>query len=74
MRELDNADGGLREDCEEDLADVGCNTDIYVVNQENTGSTYEVHVGGCSVCFQFQWVKVKVKSRFISYSYSLASA
>ena len=25
MRELDNADGGLREDCEKDLVDVGCN-------------------------------------------------
>ena len=24
MRELDNADVGLREDCEEDLVDVGC--------------------------------------------------
>ena len=30
MRELDNADVGLREDCEEDLVDVGCNADIYV--------------------------------------------
>ena len=45
MRELDNADGGLREDCEEDLADVGCNADLYVANQENTDSTHEVHVG-----------------------------
>ena len=30
MLELDNADVGLREDCEEDLVDVGCNADIYV--------------------------------------------
>ena len=30
MRELDNADVGLREDCEEDLVDVGCNADLYV--------------------------------------------
>ena len=44
MRELDNADVGLREDCEEDLVDVGCNADIYVANQESTDSIQEVHV------------------------------
>ena len=34
MRELDNADVGLREDCEEDLVDVdvGCNADLYVAS------------------------------------------
>ena len=38
MSKPDNADVGLREDCEEDLdlADVGRNTDLYVVNQEST--------------------------------------
>ena len=45
MRELDNADVGLREDCEENLVDVGCNADIYVANQESTDSIQEVHVG-----------------------------
>ena len=61
MRELDNADVGLslREDCEEDLVDVGWNADIYVANhnQESTDSIQEVHVhvgrmwlaGECSV-------------------------
>ncbi len=34
MRKPDNADAGLREDCEEVLADVGCNADLYVTNQE----------------------------------------
>ena len=29
MRKPDNADVGLREDCEEDLADVGHNADLY---------------------------------------------
>ena len=46
MRELDNADVGLREDCEEDLVvvDVGCNADLYVANQESTDSiVHEVH-------------------------------
>ena len=38
MRELDNVDVGLREDCEEDLVDVGCNADIYVANQESIDS------------------------------------
>ena len=53
MRELDNADVGLREDCEEDLVDVGCNADIYVANQESTDdSIHEVQpCGGCSVRF-----------------------
>ena len=36
MRKPDNADEGLGEDCEEALADVGCNADLYVVNQEST--------------------------------------
>ena len=35
----------LREDCEKDLVDVGCNADIYVANQESTDSFHEVHVG-----------------------------
>ena len=49
MRELDNVDVGLREDCEEDLVDVGCDADIdlylYVANQERTDSIQEVYVG-----------------------------
>merc|ERR1712146_717819 len=38
MRKPDDADVGLREDCEEDLVDVGCNAVLYVANQENTDS------------------------------------
>ena len=33
MRELDNVDVDLREDCEEDLADVGHNADLEVCRQ-----------------------------------------
>ena len=36
MRMPDNADIGLGEDYEEVLVDVGCNADLYVVNQERT--------------------------------------
>ena len=50
MRELDNTDGDLREDCEEDLADVGCNADLCVANQ-NTDLTHEVHVGDALFAF-----------------------
>ena len=32
MRESDNAEVGVREDCDEDLLDVGCNVDLYVAN------------------------------------------
>ena len=54
MRELDNVDVVLREDCEEDFVDVGCNADMYVANQESelsTDSIHEVHVG--DVLFAF---------------------
>ena len=36
MRELDDAEVGLGEDCEEVLADVGNNADLYVANQEQS--------------------------------------
>ena len=36
MRELDDAEVGLGEDCEEVLADAGNNADLYVANQEST--------------------------------------
>ena len=36
MRELDDTVVGLEEDCEEVLADVGNNADLYVANQEST--------------------------------------
>ena len=48
MRELDNADVSLREDCEEDLADVGYNAVLYVVNQESTDLIREAHMGDVS--------------------------
>ena len=44
MRKSDNVDVDL-EDCEEDLADVGHNADLYVVNQESTDLIREVHMG-----------------------------
>ena len=45
MRKPDNADVGLGEDFEEVLADVGCNADLYVINQESTDLIREVHMG-----------------------------
>ena len=44
MRKPDNADVGLRGDCKEDLADVGCNADLYIANQESTDLIHEVHM------------------------------
>ena len=46
MRKPDNADVGLREDC--DLAGVGHNADLYVVNQESTDLIREAHMGDAS--------------------------
>ena len=48
MRKSDDADLGFREDYEEVLADVGYNTDLYVVNQENTDLLREAHRGNAS--------------------------
>ena len=49
MRKSDNADVGSGEDYEEALADVGCNADLYVVNQESAGDLLrEAHTGDAS--------------------------
>ena len=48
MRNSDDADVGFREAYEEVLADVSCNTDLYVVNQESTDLLREVHTGDAS--------------------------
>ena len=72
MWKPDNADVGVREDCEEDLVDVGCNADLYiVVNQESTDLTREVHMGDALFALlmgQGQQVKTPPPT---SYSYSL---
>ena len=41
MRESDNAEVGAREDCDEDLVDVGCNVDLYVANHESADLFHE---------------------------------
>ena len=53
MREFDDAEVGLREDCGEDLLDAGSNVDLYVANQiqETVDSIYEVHVGDALFAF-----------------------
>ena len=48
MRESDNAEVGVREDCDEDLLDVGCNVDLYVANHESADLLYEEQVGDTS--------------------------
>ena len=51
MRESDNAEVGAREDCDEDLLDVGCNVDLYVANHESADLLYEEQVGVGDVSF-----------------------
>ena len=63
MRKSDNVDVDLREDCEEDLADVGHNADLYVVNQESTDLIREAHMG--DVSFSLKMVMGHVKIYFI---------
>ena len=48
MRKSDDVDVDLREDCEEDLADVGHNADLYVVNQsvKRIWGTFRFHSNG----------------------------
>ena len=49
MRESDNAEVGVCEDCDEDLLDVGCNVDLYVANHEESADLlYEEQVGDTS--------------------------
>ena len=48
MRESDNAEVGMREDCDENLLDVGCNVDLYVANHESADLLYEEQVGDAS--------------------------
>ena len=48
MRNSDNVDVGSGEDYEEALADVGCKTDLYVVNQASTDLLREAHTGDSS--------------------------
>ena len=48
MRKSDSADVGLGEDYEDALADVGCNAELYIVNQENTDLFREAHTGDAS--------------------------
>ena len=54
MRELDDAEVGLGEDCEEVLADVGNNADLYVANQESTDLISEAHMEDVSLRFMDQ--------------------
>ena len=42
---------GLREYCEDDLVDVGCNADLYVANQKSTDSSSEAQVGDALFAF-----------------------
>ena len=44
MRESDNAEVGVCEDCDKDLSDVGCNADLYVANHESIDLIYEDQV------------------------------
>ena len=54
MCKPDNADIDLREDCEDDLVDVGCNADLYVANQGSADSIREAHqVGDALFAFNF---------------------
>ena len=45
MRKSNSADVGLGEDYEDILADVDCNVELYIFNQENTDLLREMHTG-----------------------------
>ena len=54
VRELDDAEVGLGEDCEEVLADVGNNADLYAANQESTDLINEAHMEDVPLRFMGQ--------------------
>ena len=66
MHESDNAEVGVREDCDEDLLDVGCNVDLYVANHESADLLYEEQVGDTS----FTLKMICIRSRFCSVSFA----
>ena len=49
--ELDDADVDSREDCEEDLADVGRDADVYVASHQSKDSIHEARVGDALLAF-----------------------
>ena len=55
MREPDDAEVGLGEDCEEVLVDVGNNADLYVANQASTSTELisEAHMEDAPLSFIF---------------------
>ena len=54
----------MREDCEEDLLDVGCNVDLYVANQEIADSLHEEHVGDILFAFNERASQVKISINY----------
>ena len=62
MRESDNAEVDVREDCDEDLLDVGWNVDLYDANHESTDLIYEEQVGDISFTLKMSQVKISFSS------------
>ena len=54
MRELEDAEVGLGEDCEDAVADVGDNADLYAANQESTDLINEAHMEEAPLRFMGQ--------------------
>ena len=54
MRQTDDAEVGLGEDCEKDLVDVGYNADLYVANQESTDLISEAYMEDVPLHFMGQ--------------------
>ena len=54
MRELEDAEVGFIEDCEDAVADVGNNADLYAANQESTDLINEAHMEEAPLRFMGQ--------------------
>ena len=54
MRELEDAEVGFGEDCEDAVADVGNNADLYAANQESTDLINEAHMEEAPLRFMGQ--------------------
>ena len=53
-RELEDADVDFGEDCEDAVADVGNNADLYAANQESTDLINEAHMEEAPLRFMGQ--------------------
>ena len=55
--EVEDAEVGLGEDCEDAVSNVGNNADLYTANQESTDLINEAHMGAWRTATTFRYIR-----------------